>query len=346
MKQKIFLGTSSGGEGIFAGWFNAVTGEISALEMVSDLAKPSWLRFADNGLLLASSQPAGDDVSGEMYSFHVDTNGLTEVGRAKSGGNNPVAFDERDGVVAVANYVSGSASSQRLAQDGALAVESLIAFDASEHGPDEKRQTQSYAHDATFSPDGRFVLFNDLGCDCIRVYAVERPSGKLTAHGEWKSVPGAGPRHITIHPNGRWFYNLNEMGCTVDQLLWDAKAGSLQTLSTVETLPAGASKVDVRACEIVFGKDARFAYVANRVHEDFVVYAVNAETGALTEVQRVANPGKESRHIAVAPSGNYLLSANQFTHEVLVFAIDESTGHLGEVVSRAEVNGPSCILFG
>lgn len=346
-QERVFIGTSSGGRGIYTASFDTERGLLTEPERVSDVPKPSWLRFAENGSLLTTSQPSGDGAFGEVIAFAVNADGkLTQQSSASTGGQNAVAFDERDGVVVAANYISGSAASFQLSLGGLLTPETLANFDAAEHGPDPKRQDHSYAHDATFSPCGNFVFINDLGCDRIRILKVDRPSGKLSAHGAWLATPGDGPRHVAVHPNGVWVYNINEIGCTIDQLAWDAAAGTLTTLSTVRTLPPGVSKVDVRACEVVFGKDLRFLYASNRVHEDFVVYAIHPETGGLLEVQRMANPGKESRHIAIDPTGRWLLSANQFTEEVLVFPIDEATGFLQPTVSGAAVKSPSCILFG
>lgn len=344
---RVFIGTSSGGHGIYTASFDTERGLLTEPERVSDVPKPSWLRFAENGSLMTTSQPSGDGAFGEIISFAVDTDGkLTPQCGASTGGQNAVAFDVRDGVVVAANYISGSAASFQFSLGGLLTPETLANFDAAEHGPDTKRQDHSYAHDATFSPCGNFVFINDLGCDRIRILKVDRPSGKLSAHGAWLATPGDGPRHLAVHPNGVWVYNINEMGCTIDQLAWDATTGTLTTLSTVRTLPPGVSKVDVRACEVVFGKGLRFLYASNRVHEDFVVYAIHPETGGLLEVQRMANPGKESRHIAIDPTGRWLLSANQATDEVLVFPIDEATGFLQPTVSGAAVKSPSCILFG
>ena len=346
MKQRVFLGTSTGGNGLYVASFDAERGLLTEPELISDIPKPSWVRLSDNGSLLVSSQPAGDGVSGELIAFAVDAGGrLTQQSKVQTGGQNPVAFDERGGVVVAVNYASGSAASFRLTTGGNLGAVSLAVFDASEHGPDPKRQDHSYAHDATFALNGNFALINDLGCDRIRILSVDPVTGTLAEHGAWHSAPGAGPRHITQHPNKKWVYNINEMGCTIDHLDWDAAAGTLTTVSSVDTLPPGTSKTDVRACEIVFGKAHRFLYAANRVHEDFVVYAV-ADDGSLAEVQRVPNPGREARHIAIDPTGQYLLAANQFTDEILVFPIDPATGLLQPTVSGAAIKAPSCILFG
>lgn len=346
MKQRVFLGTSSGGHGLYVTWFDAGLGKLSEPSKIASLPKPSWVRFAGNGSLLVSSQPSDIGAHGHLTAFTVDAEGRpTEQSEASTRGYNPVAFDERDGVVVAVNYLSGSAASFRFSPTGKLTEESLLTFEAAEHGPDPKRQDHSYAHDAVFSPEGGFVFVNDLGCDRIRILKVNRPEGTLDAHAEWHSAPGAGPRHVTLHPNGKWVYNINEMGCSIDHLLWDAGAGTLTSVSSISTLPVGASKVDVRACEVIFGKAHRFLYAANRVHEDFVVYAV-ADDGSLAEVQRVPNPGKEARHIAIDATGKYLLSANQFTNEVLVFPIDHATGLLQPTVGNVPVESPSCILFG
>lgn len=346
MKQRVFLGTSSGGDGLYVAWFDVDLGQLSEPKKVASLPKPSWVRFAGNGSLLVSTQPSDSGAHGQLTACAVSPDGqLTEQSKASTRGYNPVAFDERDGVVVAVNYLSGSAASFQMSPTGKLTEESLLTFEAAEHGPDLKRQDHSYAHDAVFSPEGNFVFVNDLGCDRIRILKVNRPEGTLESHTEWHSDPGAGPRHVTLHPNGRWVYNINEMGCSIDHLLWDAGAGTLTRLSSISTLPEGASKVDVRACEIIFGRAHRFLYAANRVHEDFVVYAV-ADDGSLTEIQRVPNPGKEARHIAIDTTGQYLLAANQFTNEVLVFPIDQATGLLQPTVSNVPINSPSCILFG
>ena len=51
--------------------------------------------------------------------------------------------------------------------------------------------------------------------------------------------PGAGPRHIAFHPNGRWAFVINEMGSTLTVFACDASAGALREVQTISTLPPG-----------------------------------------------------------------------------------------------------------
>jgi 6-phosphogluconolactonase len=348
--ERIFLGTSGNdGRGVYTATFDTQTGILTDPVLAAALPKASFLCFdgRNEGRLLAISQTPGAP-TGEVACFHIDVAEakLTEMHRASSQGTGVVHVSAQGSSVVVANYVGGSAASFHMDADGTLHPASFYQFDAADHGPDPNRQDHAYAHAADITLDGGYVLISDLGLDRIHIFKLDSATAKMTPHGEWKSAPGAGPRHIVMHPDGKWIYNIDEMGCTINQLAWDASAGTLTTLQTVETLPAGVSKTDVRACELVFSKDLRFLYAANRVHEDFVVYTLNAETGALSEAHRYANPGKEARHITIDPTGKWFLSANQFSNEISVFPIDTATGKLGDRSSSTPISNPSCLLFG
>lgn len=348
--ERIFLGTSGNdGRGIYTATFDTETGKLSEPGIAALLPKASFLCFdgRNESRLLAVSQEPGAP-AGEVACFHINVAEakVNEVHRASSQGPGAVHLAAQGSVVVVANYVGGSAASFHMDADGVLHPASFYQFNAADHGPDAKRQDHAYAHAADITLDGGHVLINDLGLDRIHIFRLDTETAKMTPHGEWKSAPGAGPRHLVLHPNGTWIYNIDEMACAVNQLAWDASAGTLTTLQTVETLPPGVSKTDVRACEVILSKDLHFLYAANRVHEDFVVFALDAETGALTEAHRHANPGKEARHIAIDPTGKWFLSANQFSNEVSVFPIDTATGKLGDRATSTPIANPSCLLFG
>jgi 6-phosphogluconolactonase len=346
--HRLYLGTSgTDGRGIYTAVFDTAVGTLSTPTLLTELPKASFQCFAGADRLLSISQTPGSPM-GEVVSFKLDATvpAVTEISRVSSGATGVVHVSAHGSSVLVANYIGGSAISLHMDAEGKLTPATYIAFNAEDHGPDPKRQDHAYGHGAVVTPDGGYVLINDLGCDRIHILKLDAATANMTPHGEWKCAPGAGPRHVLMHPNDTWIYNINEMGCTIDQLAWDATTGTLTTLQTIDTLPAGVDKTDVRACDMVFARDLRFLYAANRVHEDFVVYSIDEKTGNLALVQQMDNPGKESRHFAVDPSGNWFLSANQFSNEIAVFPIDTATGKLGERSSGAAIHNPSCLLFG
>ena len=64
-------------------------------------------------------------------------------------------------------------------------------------------------------PAGKFVIANDLGLDLTIVWELDRTGGKLINPQTFPSSAGAGPRHFAFHPNGLWFYSLNEEASTL-----------------------------------------------------------------------------------------------------------------------------------
>ena len=78
--------------------------------------------------------------------------------------------------------------------------------------------------------------------------------------------------------------------------------------------------------------------------EELLVYAIDS-TGRLTLAGRTPLGGKEARHFALAPDGNFLVVAEQFTNQVGVFTRDRSTGLLVPTGNKYPVNKPSCIVF-
>ena len=76
-------------------------------------------------------------------------------------------------------------------------------------------------------PAGRYVLHVDLGLDQIFVWKFDEQSGSLTPNDPpaVSLPPGDGPRHFHFHPNGRWFYSIQEEGSTIVLFDYDATTG-------------------------------------------------------------------------------------------------------------------------
>jgi len=64
----------------------------------------------------------------------------------------------------------------------------------------------------------------DRGLDQVLIYRYDRRKGTLTPNDPplFNSTPGAGPRHLAFHSNGRILYELNEPGSTIGVLAYGA----------------------------------------------------------------------------------------------------------------------------
>ena len=87
--------------------------------------------------------------------------------------------------------------------------------------------------------------------------------------------------------------------------------------------------------------DGRFLYVANRGADVITVHEVVGHT--LRAVADVPSGGRQPRHLALR--GRHLYAANQASHTVDTFVLDESTGIPAPTGVPLEVGHPSCILL-
>ncbi len=183
--------------------------------------------------------------------YSITSTGLTKLNEESSLGGGTTFISAKNGCVFVANYGGGSVTSFRIKPDGSLS-KPVSHFQFQGTGPNHDRQEHSHVHSALSSPDGRFLLVNDLGLDRIVIYRVDPATAELKPNDPpYFSVrPGAGPRHLVWHPNSRWLYNINELDSTVDLLDWNSSAGTLKLRGFVSTLSPDFPKNTAFAGEI------------------------------------------------------------------------------------------------
>ena len=209
-----FIGTStqSKSKGIYICRVDPKTGQLEQVAVATGLANPSFLALHPVLPILYSINEIGEFAGapqGALSAFAIDTASgrLTPVGAAPTGGTGPchVTVDKSGRYAFAANYGGGSVGMIRLRDDGAPNV--LTDF-VQHHGrsinPD--RQMEPHAHQVRVDPTNRTLYVCDLGLDSVMMYAIDMSAGKLRPHGRARMHPGAGPRHLTFHPNGRFVY--------------------------------------------------------------------------------------------------------------------------------------------
>jgi 6-phosphogluconolactonase (cycloisomerase 2 family) len=175
------------------------------------------------------------------------------------------------------------------------------------------------------------VLVNDLGIDRIFIYHLNQATAEMTPGDPpfWSAKPGSGPRHLAFHPNGSWIYSVNELTSTVDMLRWDKKRGTLTQFGSASTLKEGFPPDTAFAGEILCSHDSRNVYVGNRVADDTIaVFDVNPHTGMLSLIQLAENSGKNPRHVALDPSGRWIVISDQDSGSIVVLERDLNSGRL------------------
>jgi 6-phosphogluconolactonase len=344
--------TAATSKGIYAYTFDAATGDLNQIGLAAEADNPTFLTLSPNGDLVFVANELehheGKD-SGAISSYTLDRKQakLSKIDETASlgGATCHVAVDHTGRSVFAANYTGGSAASFSISNDGHLSP--AVSFEQyTGHGPNPDRQQAPHAHRVTVSPDNRFLLVNDLGLDEIHIYRLDAATAKLTPNDPpaWKSAPGAGPRALQFHPNGKWAYCVTEMASTVDVLRWDSHQGTLETIQEVSLKPEGYQGI-TGGCDIIFDHHAHFAYAADRFDDIIVTFAVSPSDGKLTLLNRSPCGGKIPRHLALDPSGRWLLIANQVSDNIAVLARDPRSGQLKNSAKSFPLSKPQCLVF-
>jgi 6-phosphogluconolactonase len=343
--------TAATSKGIYAYSFEAATGEPKALGLAAEADNPTFLALGPNRrtVLVANELDTYEGKSsGAVSTYSLDRSRarLSKLSEVASQGAGPchVAFDHTGRSAFAANYGGGSAASFSVGADGRLSpAVSFFQYDG--HGPDTARQKGPHAHRVTVSPGNRFLLVNDLGLDVIHIYRLNPATAELTQNepAVWKSSPGAGPRALRFHPNGKFAYCVTEMSSSVVTLRWDATHGALETVQEVVMRPADFSGT-TGGSDIVIDREARFAYAADRFDDIIATFAISPADGKLTLVNRTSCGGKVPRHLALDPSGRWLLVANQVSDNIAVLSRDGRTGQLAAGKSFP-LSRPQCLVF-
>ena len=106
-------------------------------------------------------------------------------------------------------------------------------------GADPQRQEGPHAHSINLDASNEHAYAADLGLDKILISRFDATKHTLDANDphEARVSPGSGPRHFVFHPNGRFAYVINEMGCTVNGFEYDSATGGLKSIQTISETP-------------------------------------------------------------------------------------------------------------
>ncbi len=293
-------------------------------------------------LYVADFVPDVDGVpGGAVAAFSIDsgTGKVKFLNRASCGGTVPcyASISPDRTYLLAANYGDGSVTMMPIKEDGTV----VPPCDRHSHlGPNDK---QANAHSIIFDPRGAFALSADLGVNKIFTY---KPGENGLKIGEPISIvntkPGAGPRHLAFHPNGKFVYCQTEYDNTVIVMSYNVETGAAKIIQTESSLPAGFTAKTYGA-DILVHPSGKFLYSTNRGHDSIAIFSVDSETGKIAPIGHEPTQGKFPRDFTIDPMGKFLLVGNEKSDTIITFKIDEATGKLAAVGQPIAITKPSCL---
>jgi 6-phosphogluconolactonase len=216
-----------------------------------------------------------------------------------------------------ASYVGAKLASYPIDARGAVESEGTQIVD-----------TQPKAHCVFIDAGNRHVYVPVLAADHVMQFTFDPASGRLTPSDPPVVITaaGAGPRHFTIHPNGKWGYLITETTATIGAYAIDPGKGTLREIAFVDTGDHNG-KDSAFASDIHVTPDGRFLYGAVRTTSTLHGYRIDADKGTLTAIGKWPTE-KTPRGFNIDPRGRFLLSVGMDSAGMTVHAIDPASGAL------------------
>ena len=340
--------TKTESKGIYAYDFDSATGQLTPKGLAAETPDPSWVVIHPNGKYAYAANESGKNSMISAFSLDAKTAKLTLLNQLPALGEDPcyLSFDKSGKYLFVANYTSGNVAVFPILADGKLGEHTALVKDAGTLGPNKERQEAPHAHWVQVSPDNRFVLVADLGLDEILVYHFDVTSGTITPNNPpfAKVYPGTGPRHAIFSRDGKLLFVISELYAGVTAFAYDSRKGLLNALQTASIRPKDfVGRSD--GAEIAAYPGDKWLFASNRGYDKISVLYYRPDNGGLIIARDYSTGGKEPRHFALDPTGQFLLAENQNSNSIVVFRINPATGALTQVSQADAVPSPVNLAF-
>lgn len=355
----MLVGTNTAGstsQGAYVYRFNQNTGKSS---MVSNekAGNPTYITATDNNKFAYSVSEFEDGKQG-VISYQLDkqkgrlarinfqTTVDAKVGKANGksaiqDGSAPCFILTNGKQVITANYSGGDISVFPVAKNGGLLPQSQhFCFKGNAQG------VVSHLHCVRFTPDGKYLIADDLGNDCIYRFTVNNKADYSNKQNFlsgctiiYKGDKGLGPRHITFSKDGRFAYLIGELSDVVT--VFSYHAGQLKPIQKLLAYDGGGHG----SADIHISPDGKFLYTSHRLKKDGVaIFKIDGNSGKLTSAG-YQQTGRHPRNFNITPNGKYVLVACRDANEIEVYLRDKQTGLLTDTQQRIKLGKPVCIQW-
>jgi 6-phosphogluconolactonase len=299
--------------------------QLDPIGMVATGAGPSFLAFDRERRWLVAVNEGADAV--ESFTIAADGS-LARINAQPASGTGPahVALDGSGAWALVANYDNGTAAVLPVSATGML-------------GPAVETVTPgANAHQIITNSANTIAYVPCKGADRIAVYGFDAATGSLTLQPPVASASGAGPRHIALHPTGRFAFVINENNSTITSYTVAAN-GNLTEIETVSSLPVDFTGQNTGA-EIAVHRSGGFVYASNRGHDSIVRFSFAGER--LTDPTFTKTSGMRPRHFSLVLEDTAILVANQASGGIHAFRVTAS-GELTPLGELTTATGPAFV---
>jgi 6-phosphogluconolactonase len=204
---------------------------------------------------------------------------------------------------------------------GKLAVNAIDAQGRITAPPSQVLTDRPKAHSVLVDSSNQYVYSGVVAQDITLQLKLDAAIGRLSPNtpDSIATKPGAGPRHLAMHPSGRYLYLITETTAMIGVYAVDKASGALKELQFVDML-AAPPKEQPAAADLHITPDGHFLYGGERHSNILAGYRVEPDKGTLTLIGRTETE-TTPRGFGIEPRGKFLLAVGLESHNMTVYAI-------------------------
>ena len=339
MKYTLLIGSytkDKDSPGIYQVELDKNTGMLHLIASIQGGENPSFLAIKDDDVYAVNEQEEKAELTSLRWNSKRELQFINTTAIPGAGACHLIVHPEGSHLF-VANYLGGDYVCCVLGDEENKP-------EVTSHVVHEKYDDQiPHCHCMVPSANGLFVIGVDLGLDRIDSYSFNTKDGLLQENQTVKLEKGCGPRHFTFDEKNQHGYLITEYSNEVVVFDYDETNGKLTQKQALSTLPPDFSGESYGAA-IKFSPNHRFLYVSNRGVEGIAAFKVDKSTGLLTHSGHYSCAGSWPRDFSFSPDGQFVIVANQRSHNVVCMPVCMDTGAIGEPVSELKLHEPTCVV--
>jgi 6-phosphogluconolactonase len=306
------------------------------------ISNSSYLTLSKNRKYLYSITDAG------VESFSLQEDGMvTPLNQASINGMRGcyLSTDYTNQFLFVAGYHDGKLTVLRLREDGSIGEITDEVYHKGQSSVADKN-IRPHITCARVTRDNKYLLVSDQGLDHVNVYEWSHVTGKVKRVDILRCPLNADPKHIRVSQDGRFIYILNEQKCDVDVFSYHDQAG-IPYFDKIQTISIHGADDDQNAiaCTLKFSADYRYLLSSNTSDNSVVIFAVDPDTGLLTQKLLLPVSGEYPKDVSLFPNNRFLVSLNHESNQMTFFRADPENGILLMNGPALHVSEPNCIIF-
>ncbi len=227
---------------------------------------------------------------------------------------------------------------------GKLMVYAIAAEGHIEAPPVQTVTDHRKAHCVIVDAANRHAYCAVLAQDVILQFKFDPATGQLTPNtpAAVNTKPGAGPRHMALHPNGRLLFLITETTATIGSYAVDPVSGTLREFHFIDML-APDYKSEIAAADLHVTHDGRFLYGSERRTNSLVGFRIDPEKGRLSLIGRWPTE-TTPRGFGIDPRGRFLVATGLDSNHLTVYGIHPD-GRLEPAKQHAVGKMPNWVEF-